>query len=87
MKRILKYELSIEDEQTILLPDNAELLTVQVQRGVPCLWARVDTAELNVRRKIITHGTGHIVPDTTGRYVGTYQLDSGSLVFHVFDAA
>ena len=87
MSAIWKYPLQVTDEQTIDMPSGAEALTVQVQNGTPCLWARVDPAAPTTPRKIITHGTGHPVPETTGRYIGTYQIDGGALVFHVFDAA
>lgn len=39
---VYKYELEITDEQTIRLPLNAELLTVQMQGDKCCLWALVD---------------------------------------------
>lgn len=42
MKRIFKYQLEITDRQTILLPHDAEILSVQVQNQKPCLWAKVD---------------------------------------------
>lgn len=86
MKSIWKYSLRIDGEQTLDVPEGAEALTVQVQNGTPCLWMRIDPAAPMTLRKIITHGTGHPVPETTGRYVGTYQIDGGDLVFHVFDA-
>jgi len=87
MNSIWKYPLQVTDEQTIDVPEGSEALSVQVQNGTPCLWVRVDPAALKVPRKIITHGTGHHVPATTGRYIGTYQIEGGALVFHVFDAA
>ena len=87
MNSIRKYPLRIADEQTIDFPEGAEVLAVQVQKGTPCLWVRVDPAAPKTPRKIITHGTGHPVPETTGRYIGTYQIEGGALVFHVFDAA
>ena len=87
MNSIWKYPLRIADEQTIDFPEGAEVLAVQVQKGAPCLWVRVDPAAPKTPRKIITHGTGHPVPETTGRYIGTYQIEGGALVFHVFEAA
>lgn len=87
MNSIWKYPLRVVDEQTLDVPEGAEVLTVQVQNGTPCLWARVDPTAPKTPRKIITHGTGHLVPETTGRYIATYQIEGGALVFHVFDAA
>lgn len=87
MKSIWKFPLQITDEQTLEIPKYSEMLAVQVQNGVPCLWARVDPTASKETRKIITHGTGHQVPPATGQYIGTYQVAGGDLVFHVFDAA
>lgn len=87
MESVWKFELKCVDEQDIEMPFAAETLAVQVQHGKPCLWVRVDPSEKLVRRKIITHGTGHPVPHTTGDYIGTYQQDNGRLVFHVFEQA
>ena len=87
MNVIWKYPLKVTDEQTLDIPEGAEALAVQVQNGTPCLWVRVESTAPKTLRRIITHGTGHPVPKTTGRYIGTYQIDGGALVFHVFDAA
>jgi hypothetical protein len=87
-KRIYKYELAITDTQTIAMPEGAEILTVQAQRGTPCLWALVNPELPATERRIETFGTGHPVLSDTGverRYVGTYQISGGSLVFHVFE--
>lgn len=87
MNTIFKYPINITDRQTINIPRNAKILCVQTQHEKPCLWAKVDSDEPLVHRMIITHGTGHPIPETTGEYIGTYQLKSGALVFHVFEAA
>ena len=86
MKTIFKYPLEVTDEQTLEMPSGARILTVQTQHNVPCLWALVPIAAPMMQRRIITHGTEHPVPPTTGEYIGTYQLDGGSLIFHVFEA-
>jgi len=86
MKTIYKYPLAITDEQIITMPFEARILTVQVQDGVPCLWALVEPDWKPEPRRILTFGTGHPIPDgTAGRHVGTYQVQGGSLVFHVFE--
>ena len=86
IKTIFKYPLEVIDEQTIEMPSGAQILTVQMQRGLLYLWALVPVAAPMMQRRIITHGTEHPVPPTTGEYIGTYQLDGGSLIFHVFEA-
>lgn len=83
---IWKYQLEVTDQQEINIPDEAELLTVQIQNGVPCLWAKVNPKNLSTTKQILTFGTGN--PFTGGLgllYVGTYQLHEGKLVFHVFE--
>lgn len=42
MKTIYKYPLDVTDRQVIAMPEDAEILTVQVQNGKPMLWAVVD---------------------------------------------
>ena len=85
MKQVWKYKLgfTVTDDMTISMPAGAELLTVQVQYGAPALWARVDPEARLVKRRIHISGTGHVGAE--GRYIGTFQLDEGRLVFHVFD--
>ncbi len=81
-----KYQLVITDIQTILMPEGAEVLAVQVQHERPCLWALVDPARPPTPRTFQTRGDEHgIASGTEGRYVGTYQVGGGSLVFHVFE--
>jgi hypothetical protein len=81
--RIFKYPLRVDDRQTVQLPKGAELLTVQTQHGSPCLWALVDEAAETESRVILMHGTGHPI-SCLGKYLGTFQLDGGNLVFHAF---
>lgn len=84
-RSIWKYELNVTDEQLIEIPTGAEILAVQVQHSVPCLWARVDPNATKVKRRILTHGTGHTLSAITGVYIDSYQLNGGDLVFHVFE--
>jgi hypothetical protein len=86
---IWKYPLETTDEQEVKVPKRAIPLCVQVQGGVPCLWARVDPknwAEGKVETLIVrTHGTGHPIDGDPGQYLGTYQLlAGGAFVGHVF---
>ena len=87
MQTIYKYPLQLTDEQEIHMPKGAKILTIQTQKGYPCLWVQVDDKQPQTPRTIITRGTGHPIPDSTLLYLGTYQLDGGALIFHVFEAA
>lgn len=86
-KTIWKYPIATTDLQVVQMPAGAEVLCVQVQRGEPCLWALVDPSAEPEFRSVEVYGTGHTVRIDTGverRYVGTYQLYGGDLIFHVF---
>ena len=84
---IWKYELELTAVQMIAMPRNAWLLTVQIQRGKPCLWVLIDENDDRKEQRLIrTLGTGHLIPDDApGDYISTYQIVGGDLVFHVFD--
>lgn len=84
MKTIFKYPLELAGVQSVRMPAGATILTVQLQAGVPCVWAITDSAQPKVSRRLLLVGTGHALPDDHGRYVGTFQPPRG-LVFHVFD--
>lgn len=84
MERIYKYPLVPEDWTTVRMPEGAEPLCVQVQGGAPFLWARVDIDRAPVLHHFRIAGTGHDLGSNIGRYIGTIQLEGGSLVFHVF---
>lgn len=90
MHRIYKYPLIITDKQEIEMPKNAKILCVQAQNDMPCIWALVDKYESAIgqtrTRTFYTYGTGHDIgrPEILN-YIGTYQLHSGALVFHLFE--
>ena len=86
MKKVWKFSLAIDDRQVLRMPVNAQILSVQAQKGSPVLWAIVDyETDVIEERIFITHGTGHSVSEEAGAYIGTYQLRDGDLVFHVFE--
>ena len=83
---IWKWELEITDRQELSMPVAARLLDVQMQNGRPCLWASCDENAQRVQRIIDIYGTGNPMPENPGEYIGTFQVEGGLLVFHVFDA-
>lgn len=83
-KKIYKYQLKIVDEQTVDMPANAKILTVQSQNGNPMLWALVNSATPPEEQTIRIIGTGHPIEDFYSlEYISTFQTPHG-LVFHVF---
>jgi hypothetical protein len=87
MRTIWKFPLRTTDAQNVEMPAGSQVLSVQTQAGVPCLWALVDPAKEKTTRTFAIVGTGHPLPPQPGVYVGSYQLDGGALVFHVFDVS
>lgn len=84
-RTVYKYPVTLDDAFALQLPRGAQLLTVQVQRGEPVLWALVDPGAPDETRTFRLAGTGHRIDDADLlTYVGTFQLHGGALVFHLF---
>lgn len=86
MKKILKYELKKEVEQSIPMPKGAQILCAQFQpcTGSAQMWALVDKNNETVDRYITAAVTGDY-QGCDGQYIGTVQYDNGALVLHFFD--
>ena len=85
-RSVWKFPLEATDEQSIDMPDGAEILCVQMQGSMPTLWALVDPLAPKVARHFRVAGTGHAIKTfDLPKYIGTFQLAAGSLVFHVFE--
>lgn len=83
--KIYKYEIAVTDEQTISLPTAAKILAVQIQHGRPQIWALFDESLGGKdNRTLFVVGTGNPLPPC-GRYIGTFQMMNGSLIWHVFE--
>lgn len=86
MNTVFKYPLMQADLQTVMLPVGAEILSVQEQHGGWQLWALVDPqAPVTERRKIRIAGTGHPIYENLKKYINTFQMHGGMLVFHAFE--
>lgn len=84
MKTIYKYQLEITDEQEVALPLGAQILSVQMQNGILCLWAFVDSEAYPIARTIRVFGTGNPFPELgTHQHLGTVQQPP--CVWHVFE--
>jgi hypothetical protein len=85
-KSVLKYPLyPIEDEIKNYIHEGAEYLTIQTQFGRPTLWVLANLENHLVEKWFCIRGTGHRFKGNEGKYLGTFQLDGGGLVFHVFE--
>lgn len=88
VKKIFKYDLVIEYKQVVKLPAGANILSVQSQYESPKIWALVDPSLPLVERHFELFGTGHDVPCDMGverEFIGTFQLNQGEFVFHLFE--
>lgn len=92
-RRIFKYQLSKVDVQEIELPHGYDLLTCEMQAGVPTIWAIVNDLNDNARYRVWIVPTGDILPTdeaagqlSSEHFIGTVRermLDT-ELVWHLF---
>jgi len=86
MKTIYKYAIKPEELTQLNLPMGAEILTVQSQKNNVCLWALIDTdMDEPEARTIEIIATGNQIIDSGRKYISTFQLYDGDLVFHAFE--
>jgi hypothetical protein len=82
MKTIFKYRIQVTGTQIIKMPIEWRPLHVGIDpKGDFCLWALVDTDNLEIDQEIYVHGTGHNV-GTDEEYIGSDV--QGHFVWHVF---
>ena len=85
MTTIYKYQLNDEFNE-IEMPSGAEILSVQTQNNIPCIWAIVETDNPIEKRKLMIVGTGNEMnPCVLYVFIGTFQLVKLGLVYHVFE--
>lgn len=84
--RIYKYPIPVSGEFILDLPKGSKPLCVQIQQGQPQMWAAIDPMAPLVKHLFQLCGTGHDREDINPfTYLGTFQVQGGTLVFHVFD--
>ena len=87
MKTIWKFPLEIKDYQEIHIPSAHRILAIQTQNEQPCIWALVESDSPQEKVPIYIVGTGHdakTVVNLEANYIGTFQIQGGAFVFHVF---
>ena len=87
MLTVHKHHVELGDYFEIAMPKGAKILTVAEQHGLPCLWALVDTDKPIEKRLFRFAGTGHPITERPEhlQFVATFQMQGGSLVFHIFE--
>jgi hypothetical protein len=86
-KQIWKFAINL-NKIIVEMPKDAEILTIQTQNETPCIWALVNPENAKELRHFEVYGTGHDILYDMGverKYINTFQLDGGLLVFHLFE--
>ena len=83
MNTIWKFQLKLEDKQTIEIPTYAEILSVDIQNDIICLWAKVNPHMKREIKGIAIVGTGNPLPEGLKKFIGTVQQPP--FVWHVFE--
>lgn len=83
---IWKEELGAVGVQEISIPQGSEILCLREQHGHPCIWFRCDPSADKEKKTVTIVGTGHNAPSPEeAKYLGTFFIEGGILVFHVFE--
>ena len=82
-KTIWKFPFEVKDVFSLDVPEQSELLKIDVQHGQPCMWFMVDPDAPKTKCTFHCRGSGHDCGDV-GMYLDSFQLHGGELVFHVF---
>ena len=84
MNEVWKYKI-VGLKCEIAMPKSAKVLSVQTQNCEPHIWALVDPNEETKERVFYVFGTGFPCPRPASEYVGTFQLNDGDFVLHLFE--
>jgi hypothetical protein len=87
MRTIWKFAVPVTDYFDLTMPAESQILSVQSQRNDPQLWALVYPDAPKQTRHFRLIGTGHPIHDAKDNwnFIGTVQLEGGSLIFHLFE--
>jgi len=82
--KIYKLSLEIQPSQIILIPEDAEIMDIQMQHGNPVMWFLANPKSKQIEVKINIYETGHSVNDSecTDVYLATIQYEYS--IWHFF---
>ncbi len=84
--KIFKYKVEIKSEFIIEMPEGSEVLCVEVQRDAPYIWVMCDSSRRKEMRIFGVKATGQDFGDADRTdYIGSFLLDGGSFVGHLFE--
>ena len=85
MLKVFKYPISPADYFEIEMPENSQILRIDEQSDLPCLWALVNPSNPKKLYRFRMAGTGHPINENeTLEFINTFFMAQGALVFHVF---
>lgn len=84
MSTIWKYELPIQDQFTLDIPNAARILHAELIDQKPTIWVLVDPVENLLRWHFIGIGTGHSLPADPGDHISSFAMHKGQFAYHVF---
>lgn len=86
MKTIWKKELPINHDIRVKIPIGADILSLKVQKDVPCIWFQCESEADTETRIFDFFGTGHAIPDNyNGYFIGTVLSPDQLFVYHLFE--
>lgn len=86
MSTIYSFAISPGSSE-IVVPHDAQLLSVQMQNGIPFLHVLADPSLRHIRIVLGVYMTGQWIPQSPGKYIGTFQMDGGQSAYHLFEMA
>ncbi len=85
MKTVHKYEIT-DWSCPVTMPVGAKIIHVADQYGAAMMWAVVDPSAPTENRHFRIAGTGGEIEDDIARnHVGTFLVNGGAFVWHVFE--
>lgn len=85
VQSMVQYKLAAVAEQTIEMPVDAIILSVQCHQGRVTMWASATPGMKTIERTFYQVGATAKLPAKCGQYIGTVQVDDGIFVIHIFE--
>jgi len=82
--KIFKYKLSFENKTFVRMPEKSEIMDIQMQDGIPVMWALVDPESREIVVRINNYGTGMEIHTTTTKNEYLATIQNGDLILHFF---
>jgi len=82
-RRVWKYTLEFHTPSVFDMPEDAEIVHVHDQNGLPTIWALVDDTKPTMKRIFYPCGTGMDVVRRDAKYIGSTHHDG--FVWHIFE--